>query len=164
MGQLYRANHHAVASSDEDDSDLEDYNRKLSQMRMIIGGVGAQSGYLMNWFTKHKAKPPPDMIGDLFLMPIDRNGRVIELNEEASKLLAPLRLRPTKAEINDFTRRTGHRSLVIVTEPKDRDGKPLSDKSEILDIGLKHGYITDCVLSGSAARRLLLKYKQSPKE
>jgi hypothetical protein len=164
MGQVYGAKHMAAVTAGQNDvlANQQLYNQKIASLRMIIGGVGSDSGFLMNWFNDQKVPRPPEMIGDIFFHPLDANGRILSLNEQAQEAVAPLQLRPTRDELREFLnpiRET--RSVVIVTERSKKDGSGPPDKCKVLDVALRAGFITDCVLSASLADRLLTMRKLS---
>lgn len=164
MGQTYRAGHFAVVSNGGGEAAAREYDEALSDLRLLIGGVGGQSGFLMNWCREHAVPVPDGMIGDVFFTPISAEGRLLRFSREAERLLAPLQLRPTRQELTEFGARSGRRALVIATESRGGDGQPAPDKSVVLDQSIRAGLVTDCVLGGNLAQRLLLRYGLSPKD
>ncbi len=158
MGQVYGAKHMASVTpgQNEFEANRQLYNQKIANLKMIIGGVGSDSGFLMNWFNDQKVPRPPEMIGDIFFHPLDAKGRILPLDEQAQAAVAPLQLRPTRDELREFLNPIhGTRSVVIVTERGKKDGSGPPDKCQVLDVALRAGFITDCVLSASLAKRLL---------
>ncbi|MCC6231510.1 MAG: hypothetical protein IT580_02645 [Verrucomicrobiales bacterium] len=164
LGQIYRANHIAVVNNGSDEADAREYGEVLRDLKLLIGGVGGRSGYLLNWCREHSVPIPAGMIGDVFFSPIDSSGQLLSFSPEAERLLAPLRLRPTRSELNEFSLREDKRALVIATESRGGAGQPAPDKSQILDRVIRAGHVTDCVLGGGLAKRLLLLHRLRPKD
>ena len=156
LAQTYRCRHMAVINLDPvvTEKVRQDYDKKVANMQMLIGGVGAKNGFLMEWFKSHNVPPPKDMIGDLFFHPIGPDGSLLRLSKEEAKVLAPLQIRPLREPMEKFHRRdVKTHTLAVVTEGWVKDKRV--DKSGVLDVVLRHGHLTDCVIGSHLAKRLL---------
>ena len=155
LGHIYGGHHMAVMdrAHEQPEAVRQAYERRLNNMQMIIGGVGTDSGYLRIWFEANRVKQPKEMIGDIFFHPIGENGKLLDLDSATRRSLEPLQLHPTKEGLMSFlSQARRHRSLIIVTEPG--VGANRVDKSHVLDLVLRGGYVTDCVLGANLAGRL----------
>lgn len=153
LGNIYGGRHMAVMDPGDSPTANKIYDRRINSLRLLIGGVGAEGGYLRNWFTENHVAPPRGMIGDIFFHPIDAKGHLLEYDAKTKHALEPLKLRPTHQELWGLLNQAQPiRSLIIVTEPR-RDGQ-LVDKSSVLDVALRTGFVTDCVLGSGLAQRL----------
>jgi len=89
IADIYGGTHIAVPTVLPDESDVKaHYQTALENLDLLLCGAGTREGLLFNWLRAHqKFVVPDEAVGDMCLIPLDKQGNPVSLPEGNQKYL-----------------------------------------------------------------------------
>jgi hypothetical protein len=144
LAEIFGGNHIAILDHSDPTADKE-YAAKVKNIDLLLCGASGLDSLLIEHAREQNVPLPPEVIGDLAFIPLDRDGRPVE-TPDLNRVLAELSPHPDYAEIPRIARDSAKAVLVIFAEH--------GPKLEIANAVLTAGLVTHCVLGLSLANRL----------
>jgi hypothetical protein len=114
LAEIFGGNHIAIIDHSDPTADKE-YAAKVKNIDLLLCGAGGLDSLLIEHAREQNVLVPPEVIGDLAFIPLDRDGRPVA-TPGLNRALAKLSPHPDYAEILRIARDRAKTVLVVFAE------------------------------------------------